>query len=117
MKLIATEEMLRAVNTAHQGLPAADWIDDLKHLQCTMDALAPFFAPSAIGAPSQHRYAAPFKMYGKPEEWVQTRFVSSYHIKDSPTEANPSPIRVIILGDLERAQPHAMAFGGTRDDS
>lgn len=44
---VATEEMLRAVNLAHAALSAPDWVDDLKHLQCTLDALAPFFAQSA----------------------------------------------------------------------
>lgn len=43
-RLLATEEMLRAVNNAHRALSPEDWVDDMKHLQCTLDALAPFLA-------------------------------------------------------------------------
>lgn len=35
------------------------------------------------------------------------RFVSRQHIKDKPTEANPSPIRVILVGDIEHPQGFA----------
>lgn len=59
------------------------------------------------------RYAAPFRMVGGKDEWVQVRFVSRQHIKDKPTEANPSPMRIILMGDLERVQPHAL--GGEAD--
>lgn len=72
---------------------------------------------SATLPATQHRYAAPFKMLGKETEWVQIRFVAREHIKDSPTEANPSPIRVILVGELERAQPQAMAFHSPDDIS
>ena len=52
--LHASEEMLRAVDAAHRALSPSDWVDDMKHLQCTLDALAPFFARSAITAPTQN---------------------------------------------------------------
>ena len=56
------------------------------------------------------RYVAPFTMIGGKDEWVTVRFAPHDCIKDSPTKANPSPIRIILLGDLERAQPRATAY-------
>ncbi len=43
-------------------------------------------------------------------EHVQVRFVSRLHVHDKPTEANPSPIRMLYVGDLEKAAPNAIAF-------
>lgn len=86
------------------------------HEQCRLAivaALKDAFMPSAIERFTPPgvlpRYAAPFKMMGDKTEWVQVRFVPREAIKDKPTEANPSPIRIIVVGDLERAQPSAVA--------
>jgi hypothetical protein len=51
-------------------------------------------------------YCAPVHLLGPVGE-VQVRFVSRQHMKDKPTEANPSPIRVVLLGDLQRVSPQA----------
>ena len=44
----ATEEMIRAISAAHGALSPEDWVDDLKHLQCTLDALSPFLNAAPI---------------------------------------------------------------------
>jgi len=74
-------------------------------LETAPSAIEPFTPPGVLP-----RYAAPFKMVGDKTEWVQVRFVPREHIHDKPTEANPSPIRVIIMHELESAQQHALAF-------
>jgi hypothetical protein len=65
-RIIATEEMLHAVNEAHKALEPLDWVDDMKHLQCTLDALAPFLnaAPQVPAVPS---------MEGKSEQFGATQ--------------------------------------------
>lgn len=44
---------------------------------------------------------------------VRVRFVAREHIKDRPTEANPSPIRVLLVGELPTAEGIAHSSEGT----
>lgn len=60
----------------------------------------------------QIRYA-PIHLVGNHVGNVQVRFVSRQHLKDKPTEANPTPIRVVAVGDLERIVPPATPHGVT----
>lgn len=49
------------------------------------------------------RYSAPLQMAIGRIEQVLIRFAPHDQIHDTPTEANPSPIRVFLVGDVERA--------------
>lgn len=84
-----TDEMLRAVNAAHGALSPKDWIDDTKHLQCTLDALAPFLG------------AATWK------NWLREHLIAFYSQKASKGEIPAA--QVSILTDMDMAQMEAMA--------
>jgi hypothetical protein len=55
-------------------------------------------------------YIAPLLGVGKPRN-IQVRFVSRHAIFDRPTEANPSPVRIICAADLEASMPLGTARG------
>lgn len=63
-----------------------------------------------------HRYRAPLLLAGGMEAVVQVRFVPRDYIHNKPTEANPSPIRVLLVGDIERAQPHGEALSAAEGE-
>lgn len=72
-------------------LPDADLLDRIHELEQEV-------------ANSSSRYSAPFQI-GAQLKQVPIRFAPRDAVRNQPTEANPSPLRVIVLSDLEEAQP------------
>jgi len=127
----ALQAMEAALHTMEQGLrdveETVDATESEKHLAFEWlrhTALQSKNARSALYAaimmseiarlkgqqPIKARYVAPLQLIGGKTADLQVRFVAREHIKDKPTEANPSPIRVLLVGDIEQAQPTAVAY-------
>ena len=106
--LEAGEPVARVITGEDEKFWAGDRRAEQKRMQAQFNAhfqtcaSAPAAAPEAVSVP------VPLYIQTVNGKNYQVRFVSRNNIKTRPIDANPSPIRVLLVGELEH--PAGVAF-------